>query len=342
MLWFPVIGFLAVIYLPFAMRSWRAFIALCIVYLMIDTGVRLGVATYSADDVPRFLVLAGNTWIDFLVEVLPATVIARALVLTAKSLGLSGRRLLAANIIGILALPGGIAGIAAHERWERRPAPLQCTSKQIPLVLSGKRATATWSKSTALFVGENIRDDGRYLLSPRHQRRICRDTSDGTKNLTIEAITFRTHNLPTSRCTAQDITPWELSMCENWKDDAWHRKPHEVIIFNPNGIRLGDFGIPNVPTNDGFQLDDNERLVSATSKNHATISAVCRVPTNSDRPLHCQMRRPIFEGISLYWEANLPRGKIEEYLLRTDEFARGVCLGLFVQPLCDTLHGKLP
>ena len=168
------------------MRSWRTFISLCIVYLVLEIGVRFGVANYSAADVPRFLVLAGNAWIDVLVKAVPVTVITRAVVLTAKSLGLNGRRLLAANIVGILSLPGGIAGIAAHEQWERRPAPLQCTSKPIPLVLSGNTATATWNKGTALYVGENIREDGRYLISPRHQRRVCRDTSGGTEDLTVE------------------------------------------------------------------------------------------------------------------------------------------------------------
>lgn len=260
----------------------------------------------------------------------------------AKSLGLMGRGLLAANIIGILALPGGISGIAAHRQWERRAAPLECTSRQIPLVLSGVTATANWSKSVVLHVGKDIRDSRRYLFSPSHRRRICRDTSNSTESLPIEAISLGTRHFSQNRCRAQDNTPWEQSVCKNWNDDDWHRKPHKVIIFNPSGIRLGDFGIPRNPTNTGFQLGDNERLVSATNEGGVTITAVCHVPTDPDRSLYCNMRRPILKGISLYWEANLPRGKIEEYLLRTDDFATGVCADLFGKHLCEVPTGTRP
>jgi hypothetical protein len=331
---FYIVAFLAFIYLPFAMRNWGAFIALCFAYFVIDLGVRFGVATYSAADVPRTLVLAGNAWTDVIVKVLPVTVIARAAVLIARSLGLNGRYLMAANIVGILALPIGLAGIVAFERWERRPASLHCTNKRIPLVLSGNKASAAWNKKTTLYVGENIREDSRYLFSPRDRRRVCRDTSNGTEHLKIEAINFRTHRLSINRCSAQDITPWELRVCENWKDNDWYRKPHELIIFNPDGIQLGDFGIPRASTDDGYQLRDGERLISATNEYHETISAVCRVPTNTDRSLYCTMRRPISKGISLFWEASLPRGQVQEYLLRTDEFARGVCTDMFGNPLC--------
>lgn len=335
------IGFLLIIYMPFAMRSWGAFMILCLVYLTLEITVRFGVANYSAADVPRILVLAGNTWIDYLVNAVAVTVSARAIVLAAKSFGLKGRGLIAANVIGILALPGGIAGIAAYERWQRRPAPLQCTGKQIPLVLSGISATATWNKNTVLYVGENTRDDGRNLYSTRHQRRICRDTSNGTESLPIEAITLRTRGSLTIRCFAEDATPWELSVCKDWKDDDWHRKLHEVTIFNPNGIQLSDFGIPTFPTNTEYKVDDGGRLVSATNERQTTFTALCRVPINSDRPLYCKMRRPVFHGVSLFWEASIPREKIEEYLLRTDEFARSFCADFFGKPLCDTPDGKL-
>lgn len=60
MLWLLLICLLLFIYMPFAMRSWRALITLSFVYLIVEIGVRLGVANYSAADVPRLLVSVGN------------------------------------------------------------------------------------------------------------------------------------------------------------------------------------------------------------------------------------------------------------------------------------------
>ena len=342
MLWLLLVGFVIIIYLPFAMRSWRAFFTLCIVYIIIEICVRFGVATFAAADVPRFLVLAGNTWIDVLVKALPVTVIARAVVLAAKSLGLNGRKLIAANIIGMLALPGGFAGIAAYERWDRRPAPAHCTNRPIPLVLSGVTAMATWNKGVTLYVGKNIRDDGRYLHSSRNQRRICRDTSDGTENLTVEAISISTRYFSFDRCTAEDIALWERTVCDNRRNRDWRRAQHEVIIFNPDGIRLGAFGIPSSPTDYDFQVGDDEQLVSVTGGNHGAFTAVCRVPPNSDHPLFCQVHRPIVEGISLYWEANAQRANIEGSLRRADDLATSVCLSVFGHSFCDSPHKSLP
>ena len=83
-----VLLWLAILYLPFAMRSWRAFLALCAVYLLFGVGVRLGVAAFSAADVPVALVFLGNFWLDFVVWALPIPILARGVVLAAKSRGL--------------------------------------------------------------------------------------------------------------------------------------------------------------------------------------------------------------------------------------------------------------
>lgn len=336
MLWLLIVGFLVIIYLPFAMRSWRAFLTLCLAYVTIGISVQLGITIYSAADIPRFLVLAGNTWIDYVVKILPVTVIARAVVLTLKSQGVSGRHLIVANILGILALPVGIAGIVANEKWQRRSAPLECTSKSIPLNLLGFTASAPWNQGISLYLGDNVRSDGRYIGSSRSQRRLCRETSNGTKSLTVEAISLRVRGFSFNRCTVEGITLWEKTVCENWDNSDRRYAQDKVVIFNPDGIRLGDFGIPKNLTNDNFQVKENEKLISVTRENLESFTAVCRGLTNSDRLLYCRMHRPIVEGINLYWATSAPSGNIEDYLRRTDEFALKACLSTFGQSLCET------
>jgi hypothetical protein len=117
------------------MRSWRALLALCGAYLLVCGGVRLGVATFSAAEVPAVLVFMGNFWLDYVVWALPVPIVARAAVLLAKSLGLGGNRVMTLNVIGILALPRAWQGLAAYEHWERRPAPAEYT--QADLAYSG-------------------------------------------------------------------------------------------------------------------------------------------------------------------------------------------------------------
>lgn len=128
---------LAIVYLPFTMRSWRAFLALCGAYLLVGGGVRIGVAAFSAAEVPAVLVALGNIWLDFVVWALPIPIVARAVVLLAKSLGLGGKGLVTLNVIGVLALPGTLSGMATRDRWERRPAPIECTGIPILLTLAG-------------------------------------------------------------------------------------------------------------------------------------------------------------------------------------------------------------
>ena len=324
------------------MRSWRAFLALCTVYLLIGAGVQYGVATYPAAEVPAILVAIGDFWLEFVVWALPVPIIARAVVLTAKSLGLSGRRLLAVNVIGILALPGIWLGIAAYERWERRPASASCTAKPISLTLSGVEGSAPWSEAISLYLGPDTRKDGRYLFSPGHRRSVCWDTSDGTERLIISALSIKLDRTPPGRCVALDIQPWEKALCAKSEDRHSGFLPNKITFFNPNGIQLGDFGIPKAATNSDYPLTDDQRLVSAANAEVGTVTAVCRSQPNPNGSIYCQMRRQIIGDVSLYWEISAPYDAVGDVLLRTETFARSVCSSVFALPGCTTVIEAAP
>lgn len=342
LLFLLLVLWLTIIYLPFAMRSWRALLALCTIYLLIGLGVRYGVATYTAAEVPAILVAIGDFWLDFVVWALPVPIIARAVVLAAKSLGLSGRRLLAMNIVGILALPGIWLGIAAYERWERRPASADCTAKPISLTLSGVEGSVPWSEAIRLYLGPDTRKDGRYLFSSPHRRSICWDTSDGSERLIISALSIKLDRTPPGRCVASDIQPWEKGLCAKLEDRHAGFLPNSITFFNPNGIQLGDFGIPKAATNDDYPLTDDQRLVSAANAEVGTVTAVCRSQPSPDGSIYCQMRRQISDGVNLYWEISSPHDAVGDVLLRAETFARSVCSSVFDLPGCTTVLGESP
>lgn len=329
---------LLVIYLPFAMRSWRAFLALCAVYLLFGLGVQYGVATYTAAEVPYLLVGIGNFWIDAIVALLPFTVIARAMLLAAKSLGASGRRLLALNILGILVLPGYFVAKVAYEKWERRPPSAACTARPISMVLAGIEGVAGWNEAISLYLGPNIAQDARYLFSPAHQRSICRDTTEGTGHLTIAALSIRTDRVGPDRCSAPNVQPWEQAACAARADHPMRFLPPEVIIFDPAGLRLGDFGIPDVATNGDYPLGDDQRLISAASPGLGTVMAVCHVPPSPGRAFFCQMRRPINGSVSLYWELSAAPATLDDSILQAEAIARSACSSIFGQAVCDGSH----
>lgn len=329
---------LAIIYLPFAMRSWRTYLALCAVYLLIGLGVQYGVDNYTAAEVPTILVAIGDIWLDFVVQFLPVPIIARAVVLTAKSLGLSGRRLLAMNIIGILAWPGLWLGNIAYDRWERRPAPTACTIKPISLTLLGAEGVVPWSNAVKLYLGPDIRRDGRYPLSPAHRRSICRDTSDGTGRLTVSALAIKLDRLAPDRCLASDIQPWEQALCATSKSQHSGFQPSDVIFFDPNGIRLGEFGIPSAATNDDYPLEDGQRLISITDPVLGTIKAICKTWPGSNPTSYCRMRRQITDGVDLYWVSYSPPDEVHDSLLRAEAVARSVCSSVFGLPGCTPAH----
>ena len=336
------LAWLSIVYLPFAMGNWCAFTALCASYLLVGFGVRYGVATYTAAEVPAILVLIGDIWIDFVVRVLPITVGARAVVLAAKSLGFSGRRLLVANVIGILALPGTAIGLDLHQRWEKRPASSACTDRPILLSLSGIDGSVPWSKAISLYLGANTREDARYLFVPRHRRSICRDTADGVQPLMVTALSIKPDRVRSDRCMTSDILPWEQTICAEAEDRRTGFSTLAIVFFDPNGIRPGDFGIEEAPTNYDYPLADDERLVVVADPAIGTVTAVCRPQPNPTGWTHCQMRRPIIDGIDFYWEISTSSDAVEDRLLRAETFARSVCWSVFALPACAVHTGKHP
>lgn len=329
-----LIAWVIIVYLPFAMRSWPSLIALCIGFLLIAIGIKIGVAIFSSDDVPGILVLTGNFWKDALAKPLLVTVIARTLVLSTKSLGLSGRWLLVANIFGILALPGTVLGIAVYEKWDRRPAPLQCTNRPISLVLSGVAGQTTWNDAIILYSGDDIRNDSLFQFSARHQRRICQETSDGKDPLGVDAISLNLAIFSKKSCDKQEIYPWEQYVCDNWEDRAWRYDQNRLIIFEPGGIRPGDFGIPKTTTNNAYPAQKNERVVSVARPDGGTVTAVCAERSFSDGQLYCRMRRSLVQGLGFYWAASVPLDDLENSIRRTDGFANSVCSSVFEESLC--------
>lgn len=333
---------LVVIYLPFAMRSWRTFLALCAGYLLVGIGVRLGVANFSAPDVPAVLVMIGNFWLDLVVWVLPVPVVARAVVLAAKSLGLRGSGLIALNVAGILALPGTWAGIAAYQKWDRRPAPLECTGKPLPLKLADIDGSIPWSSAIHLYLGPNIRADGRYLYSPANERSLCRETSNGSEPLSIVALSIDLMRPALKRCVALDIQPWEQNVCAVLKDRTEPRLPQKMVFFDANGIRLGEFGIPKSATTDAYPMTREDRPVTAFDHDFGEVRAICRSTPSSDGSIYCQMRRVVSDAIDVYWAIAAPPDAIGDSLLLAEAFASTVCAGLFKLPGCRVMSEIVP
>jgi hypothetical protein len=337
-----LLAWLVVVYLPFAMRTWRQFILLCAAYLLMGIGVRLGVANFSAAEVPSALVMIGNFWIDLVVWVVPVPIIARAVVLATKSLGVRGAQLAALNVVGILALPGTWLALAGYERWDRRPAPTECTGRPIQITLADIDGSSPWSSAVSLYLGPNLQADGRYLHSPAQERRLCRETSDGTEPLAITALAINLVRPALKRCAAADRQAWEEEACAALKDRREPRLPQKLVVFDPNGIRLGEFGIPKAATPDAYPVPQGERLVTATDPELGRVSAVCRSKPFSDGSIYCQMRRPVSDAVDLYWAVAAPPGAIGESLLRAEAFASTVCAGLFKLPGCRVVPGTVP
>ncbi|NJS38854.1 MAG: hypothetical protein HC783_07365 [Rhodobacteraceae bacterium] len=337
-----VLLWLALLYLPFAMRSWRAFLALCTVYLLVGIGVRLGVATYSAADVPVAMVFLGNFWLDFVVWALPVPILARGVVLAAKSLGLGGKRLIALNVVGILALPGSWFGMAAYDRWDRRPAPVECTATPVSLMLSGVDGQVPWSAAINLYLGPDLPKDARYLFSAKSQRRICSETLNGTERLTIAALSVELRRAGPQRCTAADVLPWEKALCGKTDDPDLRGLPHDVVFFDPNGIRLGYFGIPKALTDEAYPLAPDERLVMAGTEDNGPVMAVCRKEPYSNGQVLCFVRAEIAEQINMSWEIYARPDEIADRLLRASAFSRKVCASIFDLPGCRSAPGTAP
>ncbi len=320
---------LAIVYLPFFVRSWWAFLALCFAYLMVGVGVRLGVAAFSAAEVPAVLVFLGNFWLDFVVWALPVPVIARAVVLAAKSMGLGGKGLVALNVIGILALPGTWFGKVVLDRWERRPAPIECTARPILLTLAGADGTVPWSEAINLYLGPDLPEDARYLFSSESQRGICSETANGTKRLVLKALSVKLQGTSQQRCTAADALPWEKALCGKYEDPSLRALPHDVVFFDPSGVRLGYFGIPKAVTDKAYPLPSGERLVSAGTADSGTVTAVCRKEPNSGGQVLCFVRSKVADRIGMSWEIYARPVEIPDRLRQADAFARKICSSIW-------------
>lgn len=325
---------LVIVYLPFAMRGWPSFLGLCAVYLGIVTGVGWGVATFTAAEVPAFLVFLGNFWLDFVVWALPVPILARAVVLSAKSLGLGGKGLVLLNVVGILALPGTWFGKAAFDRWERRPAPAECTARPILLTLADSKGSVPWSNALRLYLGSDIRADGRYLFSPEHRRSICRDTSNGAERLTTSALSVELWNLPRGPCGSPESQRWEELLCTRRDAGTLRLLPHDVVFFDPEGIRLGDFAIPKAATDESFALAEGERLILAAGPEGGTVKAVCQTEPAPNGSVRCQMRRDVGAGVSVYWDLYADPDVLEDRLLKAEGVANSICASIFNLPGC--------
>lgn len=325
---------LAIIYLPFAMRTWRALFALCGAYLLIGGGVRLGVATFSAAEVPAVLVFLGNFWLDFVVWAVPVPIVARAVVLVAKSLGLGGKRLMALNVAGVLAFPGTWQAIAVYERWERRPAPAECTAKPILLTLADIDGAVPWSTAVYLYLGPDVRAGRRYLFLPAHRRSICRDTSNGVERLTTSALSLELWSPPLDRCGSPESDRWEELLCARRDAGSLRTLPHEIVFFDPDGIRLGEFGISTAATDERYALAEAERLVIAESAEAGPVKALCRTEPSADGATLCRMRRDVGAGVSMYWDIYAPTDAVDDRLLQAESVASSICASIFNLPGC--------
>ncbi|QYZ71481.1 hypothetical protein [Neotabrizicola shimadae] len=329
-----VLLWLVIVYLPFLMPGWRALLGLCVALGLFHLGVRLGVAGWTAAEVPAPLVATGNFWLDLCVWALPVTILARAAGLAAKSWGVKGRWLGAVTLAGLLALPAFWAGQGAMTLWSRRPAPAACTARPIPILLSGIAGAVPWSEAIMLYLGPDIRREGRYPLLPRHGRAICRETSGGRDGLRITALSVRAAAFQRERCGAARLPDGEGSLCALLRDAGAEIVPEKMVFFEPGGIRPGDFGIPAAPTSAGTATGTGERLVVVPDTGLGEISATCRLAPAADGRLYCRMRRKIVEGLDLFWEIGALPEDLSVVLTGADALARETCATVFDVPGC--------
>ncbi len=316
------------------MPGWRAFLALCAAYLLMTLAVEAGIVFFDASDVPEALVFIGNVWRDLFAPYLAIPFIARAGVLAARSFGLRGWLLIVLNLAGLLALPAWFAGFTFLEHWNIRPPAAACLARPIPLTLAGVDGSAPWNGVISLYLGQDARQDARYLFSPAHRRWICRKTANGAERLAIRAITLSSRQRDVARCGAPDLAEWEKTFCNGAADRPEMGSVDRVILFDPNGIRLGDFGIPDAPTGDGDALRDDERLVAADDPAFGRATAVCRSGAPVQGWVDCQMRRSIAPDLDLFWGASAAQEDLAGAVLYADAFARSVCADLFGHPGC--------
>lgn len=321
------------IYAPFLMPNWRWFLFLCIAYGAMGLGVRYGVANYVSTDVHRSLVVAGNIWLDLVLPLLPFTLLPRGFVLAAKSLGLRGWKLFGLNLIGILALPTFFIGVYLIDRWERRPAPIACTSRPLPIDLAGISGTIPWSKATRLYLGANTRSDARYLFSPSSKRKICSQTNDGSRPLLIKAITTSLFGRDRSRCVMDTILQWEKSVCEKTEDRISGFYLVEVAFFQPDGIKLSDFGIRKIRTDGSLIARRHEQIFSTDDDTFGRVDFVCR-KQSSEFNFYCTSRFRLTNLVDVHLEMGSSIVDINKSMEKALLISKTMCVGIFDQPPC--------
>ncbi|WP_281932386.1 hypothetical protein [Roseibium album] len=320
-------------YAPFLMPNWRWFLLLCIAYGAMGLGVRYGVANYASTDVHRSLVVAGNIWLDLVLPLLPFTLLPRGFVLAAKSLGLRGWKLFGLNLIGILALPTFFIGASLIDRWERRPAPIACISRPLPIDLAGISGTIPWSKAIRLYLGANTRSDARYLFSPSSKRKICSQTNDGRRPLSVKAIKTSLFGRDRARCMMDKISQWEESVCEKTSNRNSSFYLVDVVFFQPDGIKLGDFGIRNIRIDGSLIARSDEQIFSTDDGTFGRVEFVCRQQSSEFR-FYCTSRFRLTDLIDVHLEMGSTIVDINKNMEKALLLSKTMCVGIFDQPPC--------
>jgi hypothetical protein len=212
--------------------------------------------------------------------------------------------------------------------------PRQNTLKPILLTLADLDEAVPWSNAVRLYPGPDIRADGRYLFLPAHRRSICRDTSNGAERLATSALSIELWSPPLARCGSVESYRWERLLCARRDDDSLRTLPHDIVFFDPDGIRLGDSGISTAATDECYPLTEAERLVVGKGVEVGPVKAVCRTKPFPDGSTLCRMRRDVGAGVSMYWDLYPPTNAIDDHLLQAENVASSICASIFNLPAC--------
>lgn len=331
-----------IIFVPFVMPGWRSLLTLCLACLLVELGVRVGTARFSAADVPGILVQVGNSWIEILRYVILIHLCARATVLTLRSLGMSGRLLFLAKVLSILSLPIFMVGAYLLERFDRRPAPTRCTAQPIALRLAGIEGKMPWRDDTRLFIGSDIWNDRRNLRLNRDRRSLCWTTSNGKDRLEVTVIAVDFDRDWTARCAKADLFPWEEKQCAAQKAGPLNFPVHEVLFFDSGGIEIGNFSLPQASTDENHPVRQDEQMVSAQSPDLGKVTALCKAQPDRSGGKYCQMRRTYAGGFQVAWEAHVSKDAVDAGLLGAEALAKDLCTEVFGAQYCAFSQPTVP
>ena len=333
----------AIVFSPFVVRRWKSFGLMCAGFLAVGLGVRWGVASYAAADVPSVLVEIGNIWLDWITPALPYSVLFRAISLASKSFGLGGKRLLAMQLTCIAAVPGVLAGPGLWHAWDRRAAPAACLAFPVPIIIGGIAISLPRDPLISVYLGPEITSDARYFFSNKSQRQLCAETENGQKALDIPAIVLKLDFLWSGDCTNAGLTPLRKAVCHSGtKLQAERYIPNDITLFKPVGIRLGDFGIPHQQTSYLTSGTADQRVISFQTKEGVTTGVLCKPVNDENTNLYCQMRRSVTADIDIYWAIQLPPTNLPVTLAEIDHFASSVCENILKDTSCAPISAPKP